>query len=296
MQPNPIHLFEFDINSLFARVFKKLSNEDGSAPKGAVPLEDGTHVYCLKPVFNLLNKEIRAVNKLGIENTHIVLVFDHEEDNFRHEIFSGYKGSREEKCENWKTQLKLTFDMFKAMGYPCLKIPGVEADDVLNTLAKKLNHLGHYVTIFTGDKDMMSCCQGRANLYLGRQKQLVNHENVKDKFGVPATKILDLLALMGDSVDDVPGVPGIGEMTARKLLLEMEFDELMTNPDKALDIKGIRGLKGVVSRLKEHKELALMSRKLVEMKDDVKLGINVNEMKRSAPDYTFLDGFMRPDI
>lgn len=291
---SPIHLFAFDMNSLFARVFKKHAVND-DPPEYAVPLLDGRHTFCLKPLFNMMLNEIKAVNLLGVFNTHIVIVFDPDGPNFRHSLYDKYKCSRPPKPATWKEQVELSYQMFQAMGYHCLRIKGFEADDVLNTISSKMSSLGIETTIFTGDKDIASCCNEYTQLYLGRKKKILRMADVEGEIGIQADKVLDFLALTGDKVDDVPGVSGIGDKRAKEILSSFDFEQVVNTPEVLRELS-FRGVGSVIKSLKEEKDMALLSRKLVELKDDVPLGSNLKQMIRRPPDYSFLDGFMRPKI
>jgi DNA polymerase-1 len=289
-------LFAFDINSHFARIYTSLT-KDGDMPNGPNATFAGKPVFCLKPLLNLVNNEIRAMASRGIGYSHIVLVFDAPGKNFRHRLDPNYKGTRPPKPEEWKIQEALMYDMFKALGFACLRIDDVEADDTLATLATILGPKGVDIVFFTGDKDIMSLCTQSVSVYAGRLKKWLRQGDVEAKFGVPVERLLDYLAMDGDVIDNVSGVPNIGPKRAACILNEMSMAEMLEKPQKLLEL-GFSGCKGVVTWLsdKDNIKKAKMSRMLVDLKTDVDLGLkNLNEMRKKPPEYDrFLHGYMRP--
>tara|TARA_Y100000310_G_scaffold345520_1_gene465941 strand:- start:6828 stop:7724 length:897 start_codon:yes stop_codon:yes gene_type:complete len=286
-------LFAFDMNSLFARVFTRM------APKNVMPkwsgayLDDGTPVFCLRAVHNMVFNEIAAMRKLGVENTHIVLVFDHPGKNFRHEIFPQYKGNRPPKPEEWLIQEKLMYDMFVALGFNCLRIEGVEADDTLATLAVKLSEAKINVVMFTGDKDLMSLCNDYVSVYAGKDRKWWRAADVEAKFEVPTSRVIDYLAIDGDVADNVPGVAGAGKAAAIEILNTCSLQNVVDDPDLLLKMN-FRTRKSVAKWVRENREKIELSQKLVSLKTDVVLGTNLNKMVRTKPDYeAFLNGYMR---
>jgi DNA polymerase-1 len=291
-------LFAFDINSHFARIYTSLT-KDGVIPDGPDAFFAGKPVFCLKPLLNLVNNEIRAMASRGIGYSHIVLVFDAPGKNFRHRLDPNYKGTRPPKPDEWRIQEALMYDMFKALGFPCLRIDDVEADDVLATLAINLGLKGVDVVLFTGDKDIMSLCTESVSVYAGCLKKWLRKKDVEDKFGIPVERLLDYLAMTGDVIDNVSGVPNIGPKRAASILNEMSMAEMLEQPRRILEL-GLKGCKGIVSWLSDGNniEKAKMSRMLVDLKTDVELGFkNLNEMRKKQPQHDgFLHGYMRPDM
>ena len=286
-------VFIFDINSHFNRMYSVIT-------KNGIPTRDhlnsyrnGEPVFCLKPLCNIVQNEIAALARMNIVNTHVVMVFDPIGDNFRHRLFPEYKGNRDEKAPERRRQEELMYEMFMAMGYPCLRIEDYEADDAINTLSFKLSGLGIKNYIMTGDKDIMSRCDENTYLYSGVIKKLYGVREVSLKFNLPPSKVLDFLALKGDTVDGLSGAKGIGEKSATVMLTHFTLDEILENPDIIADL-GIKGVKGMIKTLKENREDVMLMRKLTELKSDVPLGIsNLNQLSctQGSPE-TFLDGFL----
>lgn len=186
------------------------------------------------------------------------------------------------------------FEMFQALGYPCLKIKGVEADDVLATLARGLSKRGGYTTLFSGDKDVMSCVGDFVQSFAGREKKLYQRIQVEEKFGLCPSRILDLLAMKGDTADNVPGVHGIGDTIATAILQKYSLDEVLHNPDLLAGIP-VRGSHKLPQLIQAQSAQLQLSRQLVGLKTDVELSLNFRDMQRKKPEYSsFLSGYMRP--
>ncbi len=286
-------LFAFDMNSHLARIFKVKAPEN-QIPQHAGAFHLGEPVFCLKPLLALVEREMRAVYDLGIENSHVVMTFDAPGKNFRHHLFPQYKANREKKPFEWSRQAKLMYDMFKSLGYPCLRVDNVEADDVLHTLGHKLSAHEVDVVFFTGDKDIMSGCNKHVSVYVGREKKLMTEKDVEKRFGLPTNRVLDFLAIKGDDADNVDGIPNVGDKKAVKILSEFSLQEVIENPDLMSSLS-LQGGKKIVAWLHENKEKIILSRKLVDLKKNVPLGMNFKDMIRTAPDHrSFLNGYMAP--
>lgn len=288
-------VFVFDMNSLFGRTFKVQADNDKTPNR-----PDATYlnqpVFCLKPLFNMFQSEMRTVRELGYDNTHIVLVFDHPGKNFRYDIYKDYKGNRDPHPEAWLIQEQLMFEMFKSLGFPCLRIDWVEADDVIGTITHKLSLKKINSVIFTGDKDLLALCNDVTHVYAGAKKRLFKERDVFDFMGVPPSRVVDYLTLDGDKADNIPGVKGVGKKSACGILNKYTLDEVVGKPEliEELDIRNPARIRKLIENGKEEIDL---SRRLVSLKLDVSLGMNLNQMKRKAPDYdAFLDGYMRPSM
>jgi DNA polymerase-1 len=254
---------------------------------------NGEPVFCLKPLIKNVQNEISALAKMNIVNSHIVMVFDPLGKNFRHRLFPDYKGNRDAKAPERRRQEELMYDMFVAMGYPCLRIDDYEADDTINTLSIKLSNLGIKNYIMTGDKDIMSRCDENTFIYSGRVKKLYGVKEVSLKFNLPPSKVLDYLALKGDAVDGLAGAKGIGEKSATIMLQHFSLDEILAEPDIIADLD-IRGVKGMIEGLKKNKDDVVLMRQLTELKSDVPLGINnLKQLACTQGDpASFLGGFL----
>ncbi|CVE53904.1 DNA polymerase I [Serratia marcescens] len=174
--------------------------------------------------------------------------------------------------------------MVKAMGLPLLVTPGVEADDVIGTLALEAEKAGHAVLISTGDKDMAQLVTPNVTLINTMNNTILGPQEVCDKYGIPPELIIDFLALMGDSSDNIPGVPGVGEKTAQALLQGIGgLDALYGNLENIATLS-FRGAKTMAAKLEQNKEVAYLSYKLATIKTDVELDLTCADLTVSAPD------------
>ena len=164
-------------------------------------------------VLNMLRSLI-----LQYQPTHAVVVFDAKGKTFRDELFEHYKSHRPPMPDDLRAQIEPLHAMVKAMGLPLMAVPGVEADDVIGTLAREAEKVGRPVLISTGDKDMAQLVTPGITLINTMTNTILGPDEVVTKYGVPPELIIDFLALMGDSSDNIPGVPGVGEKTAQALL------------------------------------------------------------------------------
>jgi DNA polymerase-1 len=275
-------LFGFDVNSHFARNYS-MHTKNGEPSGPNTHDSDGNPIYSLRPTLQSVLKEMRQVNEMGIQHTHMVAVFDHPGKNFRHELFSDYKGNRPPKPASWSSQESMLFDYFKSNGIPCLRQEGVEADDVLGTLATILEGKGVNVVLFTGDKDIMSLCSPLVRVYSGREKKLYEQRDVEARFKVPCSRVLDYLAMLGDSADNVSGIEGLGGKTAPRVASQVSLEELVANPEPILSGLKIRGASKIAAWITNNKERVLLSQKLIALKTDVKLGANMKDFQYPQP-------------
>jgi DNA polymerase-1 len=277
------HIYIFDVNSIFGRAFPHTNKRVMDGKINSSDFIGETPVYALRETLRLIKSEINYLqHNFGSTNTHIVMVCDAPGDNFRHRLYPQYKSGRPPKPEHRKIQENLLYDMLIAAGYPCLRVDDVEADDVMSTLTTKLSAHGILCTMFTGDKDLMSLCNENVFIYYGKVKKLIDVEYVEKKFGMKGSRVLDFLALAGDSVDSVPGVTGIADVSAKELLSLFEFNDLIADPDIILG-SDLKRKKSLHLRMKEGKKEALLSRSLVELKCDVELGMNFKNMLFTQP-------------
>ncbi len=220
------------------------------------------------------------------EPEEIVVVFDGQEDTFRHEVFPEYKATREKMPEELIPQLAWIRQVVEALGIPFLLIEGYEADDIIGTLAKRESEEGKDVWIVSGDKDMLQLVSDKVRLYNvmkpGQPRaELMGPKETEEKFGVPPEQVVDVLGLMGDSSDNVPGVPNVGPKTAVKLV--KQFGGLEEALEHAEDVPQKR----TRERLIEFAEQARLSKKLVTIDVDVPLGDEFS-LKRGASDFDTL--------
>ncbi|SDK93632.1 DNA polymerase I [Pseudomonas indica] len=213
------------------------------------------------------------------------VVFDAKGKTFRDELFEHYKSHRPPMPDDLRVQVEPLHASIRALGLPLLCVDGVEADDVIGTLARQSAARDCPVVISTGDKDMAQLVDGHITLVNTMTGSSLDVDGVKEKFGVGPELIIDFLALMGDKVDNIPGVPGVGEKTACGLLNGVGggLEVLYANLDKVPELP-IRGAKSLPAKLEEHREMAFLSYQLATIKTDVPLDIHVEALHPKAPD------------
>ncbi|AIA69042.1 DNA polymerase I [Pectobacterium atrosepticum] len=210
--------------------------------------------------------------------SHVAVVFDAKGKTFRDELFENYKAHRPPMPEDLREQIEPLHSMVKAMGLPLLAVSGVEADDVIGTLAVQAEKAGKSVLISTGDKDMAQLVTPSVTLINTMNNTILGPQEVCDKYGIPPELIIDFLALMGDASDNIPGVPGVGEKTAQALLQGLGgLDSLYANLDKIAELS-FRGAKTMAPKLEQHKEVAYLSYQLATIKTDVELELSCEQL------------------
>jgi DNA polymerase-1 len=213
---------------------------------------------------------------------HIAVVFDTKEPTFRHEMFKEYKATREKMPEDMASQLDKLKDIVRAFSVPVIEQAGYEADDIIGTLAKRAEKEGVLTYMVTGDKDFMQLISPAIRMFkpgkAGENPEVVDERGVREKFGVAPHQVIDVLALIGDKSDNIPGVPGIGEKTAIPLIQTYGSLEALYEHVEEIPRKGLR------DKLINNKELAFLSKKLVTIHTDVPVPINFHELKANAPD------------
>ena len=212
---------------------------------------------------NMLWKLLTDVNDAAQEHigtpTHFAVIFDHSSYSFRNDLYADYKANRDEPPEDLRPQFPLIRDATRAFGLPCIEQEGYEADDIMATHARLAEEAGAEVVIVSSDKDLTQLVTDKTVMFDPMKNRIIDREGVIEKFAVGPEKMIDLQALMGDSTDNVPGVPGIGPKTAAQLLEEYgTLDELLS---RTADIKQ----KKRREMLETHKEDALLSRRLVTL-------------------------------
>ena len=264
--PNPLVLV--DGSSYLYRAFHAfppLTNSAGE-PTGA-----------MYGVLNMLKSLISQV-----QPSHIAVVFDAKGKTFRDEMFEQYKSHRPPMPDDLRKQIQPLHDIIRALGIPLLVIEGVEADDVIGTLAVAASKVNQKVLISTGDKDMAQLVDDNIMLINTMNNTLSDREAVIEKYGIPPELIIDYLALMGDSADNIPGVAGVGEKTALGLLQGIgSMAEIYANLDKVAELP-IRGAKKLGDKLLAEKEMADLSYRLATIKTDVDLDITPEQLTLGA--------------
>ncbi|MBS5775774.1 MAG: DNA polymerase I [Enterobacter cloacae] len=220
---------------------------------------------------------------LQYQPTHVAVVFDAKGKTFRDELFEHYKSHRPPMPDDLRAQIEPLHAMVKAMGLPLLAVSGVEADDVIGTLACEADKKGRPVLISTGDKDMAQLVTPNVTLINTMSNTISGPEEVVTKYGVPPELIIDFLALMGDSSDNIPGVPGVGEKTAQALLQGLGgLDSLYAAPEKIAELS-FRGAKTMAAKLEQNKEVAYLSYQLATIKTDVPLELTSEQLEVQQP-------------
>jgi len=217
-------------------------------------------------------------------NSNITVIFDAKGKTFRDDIYSEYKAQRPPMPDDLRTQIQPIHDIVRAMGFPLISVTGVEADDVIGTLAHQATVKGIDVVISTGDKDMAQLVNKHVTLVNTMTETVMDIDGVKEKFGLPPELIIDYLALMGDKVDNIPGVPGVGEKTALCLLQNLPGINAIYDDLEAVRSLDFRGAKKMPERLAEHKELAELSYLLATIKCDVELDMQIDELINDPQD------------
>jgi len=223
-------------------------------------------------VVNMLRRLLK-----DYEPEHIAVVFDAKGKTFRDDLFAEYKANRPAMPEELRSQVEPLLAIVEAMGLPLLRVPGVEADDVIGTLAKQAERAGVPTVISTGDKDMAQLVNEHITLTNTMTDTVLDPPGVREKFGVPPERMCDYLALVGDTIDNIPGVPKVGPKTAAKWL--QQYGSLDAIVAHAEEIPGKVG-----ESLRAHLDQLELSRRLVEIKCDVPLEVGPADLRRSEPD------------
>ncbi|MEZ2685294.1 DNA polymerase I [Proteus vulgaris] len=246
--------------------FPPLTNSQGE-PTGA-----------MYGVLNMLRSLI-----IQYKPSHVAVVFDAKGKTFRDELYEEYKSNRPPMPDDLREQIAPLHEMVQAMGLPLLSISGVEADDVIGTLALKAAADGRDVLISTGDKDMAQLVTPKITLINTMTNVILGPDEVKEKYGVPPELIIDFLALMGDSSDNIPGVPGVGEKTALGLLQGIgSLNDIYQQLDNIATLS-FRGAKTLGAKMAEHEKVAKLSYKLATIKTDVELDKTFDDLVVNEP-------------
>ncbi len=240
----------------------------------------GMPTGAVKGVLNML-KSLRK----QYPDSPFAVVFDAKGPTFRDALFENYKSHRPPMPDDLRAQVEPLHACVRALGLPLLCVEGVEADDVIGTLARHSAEAGCPVVISTGDKDMAQLVDEHVTLVNTMTGTVLDVAGVHEKFGVGPELIIDYLALMGDKVDNIPGVPGVGEKTALGLLTGLggNMDVIYANLDKVPELP-IRGAKKLPEKLLEHRDMAYLSRQLATIKVDCELDVKVGELMPGTPD------------
>ena len=243
----------------------------------------GLPTGAVKGVINMM----RRLQKDYPDST-LVVVFDAKGKTFRDDMYREYKANRPPMPDDLRLQIEPIHNIIQAMGLPMLIIDGVEADDVIGTLAIQATAIAQPVVVSTGDKDIAQLVNQYITLVNTMTNTVLDRAGVIEKFGVPPELIIDFLALLGDKSDNIPGVPGVGEKTALGLL--QGIGGLDAIYQRLEDVAGLefRGAKNMAPKLKEHKELAYLSYQLATIKTDVEMPQDISQLHNQAPDQASL--------
>ncbi len=240
----------------------------------------GQPTGAIKGVLNMLKRLIK-----DYPDSPMAVVFDAKGKTFRDELFEQYKAQRPPMPDDLRSQVEPLYACVRALGLPLLCVEGVEADDVIGTLARLATEAGRDAVISTGDKDMAQLVNAHITLVNTMKDETLDVAGVEAKFGLPPALIIDFLALMGDKVDNIPGVPGVGEKTALGLLQGIGggLDAIYADLErvKTLDF---RGAKTLPKKLEEHREMAYLSYQLATIKTDCELPVGLDDLDIAHPD------------
>ncbi|MDW5378372.1 DNA polymerase I [Halomonas sp. HP20-15] len=240
----------------------------------------GQPTGAVKGVISMIKSLIRQYPQ-----SPMAVVFDAKGKTFRDELFEQYKAQRPPMPDDLRSQVEPLHACIRALGLPLLCIEGVEADDVIGTLARHATEAGRDAVISTGDKDMAQLVNAHITLVNTMKNETLDAAGVEAKFGLPPERIIDFLALMGDKVDNIPGVPGVGEKTALGLLQGIEggLDGVYANL-KSIKALSFRGAKTLDKKLEANREQAFLSYQLATIKTDCALPVDLDDLDIAHPD------------
>lgn len=254
------HLFLVDGSGFIFRAFHALPSLTRS---------DGTPVNAVLGFSNMLFKLLTDQ-----EVDHLVVVFDHGRASFRHDLYPDYKANRSTTPDELIPQFSLIREACAAFNVPSIEKEGYEADDLIATLAKQACAEGFEVTLVSSDKDLMQLVSPRVNMWDPIKNRLLGEDAVREKFGVAPAQVVDVQALVGDSSDNIPGVPGIGIKTASQLI--QEFGHLDALLERVAEIPQPKRRQSLI----DHREDALLSQKLATLEQSVPLDASLSDYKR----------------
>lgn len=247
---------------------------------------DGLPVGAVSGFCNMIWKLLVEMKTQADAPTHLAVVFDHSEQTFRNKLYDQYKAHRPPPPEDLVPQFPLVREASKAFGVPCLELPGYEADDLIAAYACKVRDMGGEVTIVSSDKDLMQLVGPRVFMLDTMKNARIGIEQVIEKFGVTPDKVVDVQALCGDSVDNVPGAPGIGIKTASALI--NEYGDLDTLLARATEIKQPKRRDTLI----EYADQIRLSRELVRLDCDTPLPSPLDDLAVDDPDPAVLSEFL----
>jgi DNA polymerase-1 len=272
------HLFLVDGSSYIFRAYHALPPINRKS--------DGLQLNAVFGFCNMLWKLLRDM-KPEDKPTHLAVVFDLSERTFRTEMYPDYKAHRPDPPDDLRPQFPLIRDAVQAFDLPCLEQRGYEADDLIATYVREACEAGATATIVSSDKDLMQLVRDGVIMFDTMKDRKIGRAEVMEKFGVPPEKVVEVQALIGDSTDNVPGVPGIGVKTAAQLI--GEYGDLETLLKRASEIKQDKRRQALM----ENAEKARLSKKLVTLDDRVKLDVPMGDLAVHEPDHKRLIAFLK---
>src|SRR6202167_4256583 len=247
---------------------------------------DGLQLNAVFGFCNMLWKLLRDM-KDSDKPTHLAVVFDKSEKTFRTAMYPDYKAHRPDPPDDLRPQFKYVREAEQAFDLPCLEQDGFEADDLISTYVREACEAGATATIVSSDKDLMQLVTARVIMFDTMKDKKIGRAEVIEKFGVPPEKVIEVQALIGDSTDNVPGVPGIGVKTAAQLI--GEYGDLETLLRRAGEIKQDKRRQSLI----ENAEKARLSKKLVTLEEHVKLDVPIGDLAVHEPDHKRLIAFLK---
>jgi DNA polymerase-1 len=272
------HLFLVDGSSYIFRAYHALPPINRKS--------DGLQLNAVFGFCNMLWKLLRDM-KPEDKPTHLAVVFDLSERTFRTEMYPDYKAHRPDPPDDLRPQFPLIREAVKAFDLPCLEQKGFEADDLIATYVREACEAGATATIVASDKDLMQLINDCVIMFDTMKDRKIGRAEVIEKFGVPPEKVIEVQALIGDSTDNVPGVPGIGVKTAAQLI--SEYGDLETLLKRAPEIKQEKRRQALI----DNADKARLSKKLVTLDDHVKLDVPIGALAVHEPDHKRLIAFLK---
>jgi DNA polymerase-1 len=275
---NEKNLFLLDINSHINRAFHK-AKSNGDDEKDEAFFE-GKPNYAIEKALNLIENEI---SRVGVRPDYIACILDHRGKNFRHELYPNYKANRDPTDPELAFMRECIFKLLHLKGYHLIRKSGVEADDVIGTLATKASAAGINTYILARDKDMFYLINENTYIFDGYTDVLYDIEGCIKKRGVHPSQMTDFLTMDGDKTDNIIGIPNCGVKTAISILKQNTLSEIIENPNllKNKDIK-IKGREKMINYIKENKSFILLMHTIVQLKDDLDLKCNLKDFIKNA--------------
>src|SRR5215472_17318784 len=276
------HVFLVDGSSYIFRAYWQSMNQDAKYNRRS----DGVPTGAVR-MFCIMLWRILAEMKPEEKPTHLAVVFDKSEKTFRTEMYPEYKAHRPDPPDDLRPQFPLIREAVRAFDLPCIEMQGYEADDLIATYVREACEAGATATIVSSDKDLMQLVNDCVIMFDTMKDRKIGRAEVIEKFGVPPEKVIEVQALIGDSTDNVPGVPGIGPKTAAQLITE--YGDLETLLARTQEIKQEKRREALI----ENAKLALLSKQLVTLDSHVKLDVPLADLAVHAPDYRGLIAYLK---